>query len=102
MEPRITHQRRAEVQILDVRQPEEWATGHIADSVHIPMDEIPSRLHEIARDRPVVAVCRSGPRSDHVAQYLQRVGITAENKSGGLQQWTDDGLPLKGQQPGDR
>lgn len=95
MDPRTAYDRRSELQILDVREPEEWAAGHIHGSVHIPMRQVPARLDEIDRNRPVVAVCRSGHRSDHVAEYLRGLGIPAENMVGGLQRWAKDGLPLE-------
>ena len=94
MDPRTTYDRRREVQILDVRWPDEWAAGHISGSVHIPMEQIPERLAELDRDRPVVTVCRSGHRSDQVAEYLRQHDLPAENMPGGLEQWAIEGLPL--------
>ncbi|MFH1474756.1 MAG: rhodanese-like domain-containing protein, partial [Chloroflexota bacterium] len=49
--------------ILDVRQPEEWAAGHIPDATLIPLGDLPARLAEVPNDRQVVVVCRSGNRS---------------------------------------
>lgn len=94
MDPRATYDRRSQVQILDVREPEEWMAGHIEGAVHIPMNQVVGRLDEIDRERPVVAVCRSGRRSGEVAKRLSRLGIVAENMPGGLEQWADEGLPL--------
>lgn len=95
MDPRTTYDHRGEVQILDVREPEEWTAGHIEGAVHIPMNQVPARLDEVDRERPVVAVCRSGRRSGEVAKYLSRMGISAENMPGGMERWADEGLPLK-------
>jgi rhodanese-related sulfurtransferase len=95
LDPRATYERRSELQILDVREPDEWAEGHIPDAVHIPMAQVPERLDELDRDRPVVAVCRSGRRSGEVVDYLSRLGISAENMPGGMVQWADQGLPIK-------
>jgi rhodanese-related sulfurtransferase len=95
MDPRTTYERRNEVQILDVREADEWASGHIDGAVHIPMNEVPERLDEVDRDRPVVAVCHSGRRSGEVARYLNGVGITAENMPGGMEQWAAEGLPVE-------
>jgi rhodanese-related sulfurtransferase len=95
LDPRATYERRSELQILDVREPDEWAEGHIPDAVHIPMNQVPERLDELDRDRPVVAVCRSGRRSGEVVDYLSRLGISAENMPGGMVQWADQGLPIK-------
>jgi rhodanese-related sulfurtransferase len=95
VDPRTAYDRRGDVQILDVREPDEWAAGHIANAVHIPMNEVPERLDEFDRDRPVVAVCHSGRRSGEVARYLNGVGITAENMPGGMEQWAAEGLPVE-------
>ena len=94
MDPRTTYDLGDEVQILDVREPDEWAAGHIPGALHIPMNQVPQRLHELDRERTVVAVCRSGHRSDHVAHYLRGLGINAENMPGGLEDWANHGLPL--------
>lgn len=94
MDPRTTYDRGGEVQILDVREPDEWAAAHIPGALHIPMNQVPQRLHELDRERTIVAVCLSGHRSDHVAQYLRGLGINAENMPGGLEDWANQGLPL--------
>lgn len=94
MEPRELNEKRDEVEIIDVRKPEEWDAGRIDGAVHIPMDEVPARLGEIPTDRKVVTVCRAGNRSGTVAKQLRRQGYDAENIEGGLQRWADDDLPL--------
>jgi rhodanese-related sulfurtransferase len=80
--------------LLDVRTDDEWAYGRIAGSVHIPMDQLLQRLHEI--DDRVVCVCAVGARSARVAQFLNAQGRRAVNLDGGLQAWADSGLPLEG------
>jgi rhodanese-related sulfurtransferase len=52
MLPRSVYTRRSELQVLDVREDHEWAAGRIAGAVHIPMDQVPTRLGELDRDRP--------------------------------------------------
>ena len=96
MDPRTTYDRRNEVQILDVREADEWASGHIDGALHIPMNQVPRRLEEVSRDRPVVAVCYSGRRSGEVADFLRDRGIPAENMPGGMEQWAGQGLPVTG------
>src|SRR6185436_18048803 len=56
--------------LIDVREPYEWDTGHIASAQHIPMGQIPKRLEEIPRDAEVVMICRSGARSAHMQHHL--------------------------------
>ncbi|MBW3619382.1 MAG: rhodanese-like domain-containing protein [Actinobacteria bacterium] len=94
VDPVTAHEERDDVQFLDVREPYEWDAGHIEGAVHIPMGELNARRDEIAEDRTVVAVCRSGARSSQVAQALVRAGYPAENLDGGMQAWERAGLPF--------
>lgn len=84
-----------EVVALDVREPDEWAAGHIAGSVHIPLGELAARQAEIPTDLPLVVVCRSGGRSAQASSMLIRAGYPAENLAGGLQAWVSAGLSLE-------
>jgi len=94
VEPRETHEQRDRIQILDVREPSEWSAGHIDGAVHIPMGDLAARQQEIATDRKIVCVCRSGSRSGHVAQALLRAGYDAHNMEGGMKAWSKAGLPF--------
>lgn len=86
------------VQVIDVREPWEWALGRIAGSVHIPMREIPARLGELDPDRPVVCVCHHGVRSMHVANFLAHQGFASViNLAGGIDAWArqiDPSIPV--------
>jgi rhodanese-related sulfurtransferase len=86
--------RRREVQIVDVRWPNEWEAGRIDGARHIPQDELDDRLEEIDRDRPVVTVCRSGTRSAAAAEQLRAQGFRAENLDGGMLAWAEHGLAV--------
>jgi len=85
--------------LLDVREHDEWQRGHAAGATHIPMGEIPARLHEIDSTAELFVVCQAGGRSLRVAQYLQRNGFQPANVDGGMLAWvaagrrvvTDDG-----------
>lgn len=83
-----------DAQYLDVREPHEWAVGHIEGATHIPMSQLGARQDEIAQDRKVVCVCRSGNRSGMVTQALVNAGYDAENLEGGMQAWERAGLPF--------
>ena len=96
MNPRQVLDQKDRVQIVDVREPDEWAAGHIEGARHIPMNDVPARLGEIDRDRPVVTVCRSGARSGQVATYLAQAGFTVHNMDGGMSTWQRQGLPIEG------
>ena len=84
------------MQIVDVREPEEWAEGHMAGSVLMPMGELGSRVRELDPDDPVVTVCRSGLRSLYSAEELIYAGFRdVRSLTGGLIAWVEAGQPLE-------
>jgi len=77
--------------LLDVREPHEWNAGHLDGAIHIPMQQVPTRLDEIAKDREIVVICRSGARSARVQQFLQSQGfVGVKNLTGGMMAWRRD------------
>jgi rhodanese-related sulfurtransferase len=94
MNSKMLARQRNEVQIVDVRGPDEWEAGHVDGSVHIPADELEDRLDELDRSRPVVTVCRSGNRSTDAARVLKADGFRAESLEGGMLAWERSGLPF--------
>jgi rhodanese-related sulfurtransferase len=80
--------------VIDVREKEEWVAGHAPDARLIPMSEVEGRVNEIPTGRPAVIVCRSGGRSNTIAQLLNSRGINAVNLEGGMQAWAEAGLPV--------
>lgn len=84
----------AERDFLDVREEDEWQAGHIDGARHIPLRELSGRVGELAKGRPIVAVCRSGSRSAAAVRGLKQLGYDAENLDGGVTAWTKAGLPL--------
>lgn len=92
-------ERQGDLEIVDVREPDEWEAGHITGATHVPLDGLVSATDEtgqppFAVDGPVVAVCRTGTRSSEAAARLAVVGIEADSLDGGLEAWVDAGLPL--------
>lgn len=81
------------VAIIDVREDDEWAAGHVEGSRHLPMSALPARVGELPAG-DLVVVCRSGHRSGQVAGWLASQGRSAANLTGGLQGWADQGRPL--------
>ena len=79
--------------LLDVRTAEEWASGRIPGSLHIPMDQVVARLGEVG-DR-VLCVCAVGGRSARVTQYLKAQGREAVNVEGGVHGWAAEGGPIE-------
>jgi len=79
-----------DVQVIDVREPEEWAEGHIPQARLIPLGTLPERLEELDKEKPVIMVCRSGARSHRATEYLTYLGFDAANMVGGMLAWTGD------------
>jgi rhodanese-related sulfurtransferase len=80
--------------VLDVREGDEWAAGHIDGAVHIPLMDIPSRSAELPPDRQVLVVCKVGARSAQATAYLQALGIRAVNMAGGMWAWQAAGRQM--------
>lgn len=81
-------QRNADLLTLDVRQIGEWNVGHIKDAVHITGAELPQRLDEVPKDRPVAVVCGSGYRASVAASLLQQQDrAEVINILGGMSAW---------------
>ncbi|GAA4903088.1 MBL fold metallo-hydrolase [Streptomonospora salina] len=88
---------RGEVRLLDVRQPSEWHSGHIAEAFHITGAELADRLDEVPDDRPLAVTCGSGYRSSVATSLLARNGHSEVlNVTGGMTAWKNADLPLKG------
>jgi rhodanese-related sulfurtransferase len=94
-DPRAVHQRQSDVQIVDVREKSEWDAGRIEGSRHIPLNELMAgRSAGLDTARPVVAVCRTGNRSEVAALMLRARGFDAYNLEGGTEAWVAAGLPF--------
>lgn len=85
--------------LLDVREADEWAAGHIAGAVHVPMNAVPSRLAHtpdaLPADGPIVVVCKVGARSAQVTAWLRSQGYHALNLDGGMLAWARAGRPME-------
>lgn len=82
-------QRGEALNLIDVREDEEVALGMIPGAKHIPMNQIPERLHEIEPEEETIFICRSGYRSERVCEYLQHLGRdNVVNLEGGMLSWT--------------
>ena len=76
--------------LLDVREGWEIETAAVAGAVCIPMGEVPTRLAELDRDRPVLVMCHHGRRSAQVAYLLERSGFREViNLAGGIDAWSE-------------
>jgi glyoxylase-like metal-dependent hydrolase (beta-lactamase superfamily II)/rhodanese-related sulfurtransferase len=91
----VVEARAPEAVVLDVREPEEYAQGHIPGAVNLPQAELATRLNEVPKDRPVYVVCLAGMRSVRVSQFLAQMGYAnAASVAGGTEAWREAGKPL--------
>ena len=81
--------------LIDVRTPEEFASGHIQNAVNISVETLPARLDEVPGGTPVVVYCRSGNRSASAAQILTENGYQQVYDLGGILDWVAQGLPIQ-------
>jgi len=99
IDPHGLEEHAQDVQILDVREPDEFngPLGHIADAILIPLGELAGRVGELSRDRPIVAVCRAGSRSAQAISILQQNKFTdVANLAGGMLRWRGEAHPVEG------
>ncbi|WP_448568634.1 rhodanese-like domain-containing protein [Thermus sp.] len=84
--------------VVDVREPWEYQEGHLPGAVNIPLSTLPTRLHELPQDRPILLVCNSGNRSGVAADFLVQQGFPGDkvyNLEGGTYAWMASGLPVE-------
>ncbi len=84
--------------VLDVRQPQEFAAGHLPKARHIPLGDLAARIGEIAKfkDKPVIVTCRSGARAGSACRALKKAGFTSvHNLKGGVPAWEQANLPVE-------
>lgn len=83
--------------VLDIREDNEFHSGHIINAVHMPLAYLKDRKTELEKykNRPIIAVCRSGNRSGQACSLLKREGFeNIYNLKGGIMAWQHDSLPL--------
>ena len=87
---------RDDVIILDVREDHEYQAGHIPGATLVPLGQIPSRLDDIPKDKTVIAVCRSGNRSNQATNFLRQQGFdNVHNMTGGMNAWSQAGYKVE-------
>ncbi len=83
--------------LLDVREPSEFAAGHIEGAVNVPVKELPRRVNELPKDRglKMVAYCASGIRSAYATMFLRVYGyIDVRTLEHGIREWASAGYPV--------
>lgn len=81
-----------DLQIIDVREPNEYAFARIPNSIHIPLGQIVNRMSEIDAQRETVVHCKLGGRSARAIQLLKQAGFTGKlvNLTGGITAWSNE------------
>ncbi len=80
--------------VIDVREPFEYASGHVPGAEPLPMGAVRARLGSLPRHRPVYVICASGNRSLTAAAWLTAAGYEAFSVAGGTSAWASVGGPL--------
>ena len=80
--------------VVDVREPGEYVGGHVPGATLVPMGQLPARLSELPKDRPIYVICASGNRSLAMTGLLMRAGHDAYSVTGGTGAWARAGHPL--------
>jgi rhodanese-related sulfurtransferase len=89
---------REDAQVIDVREAEEFAAGHLPEAKNVPLAKLADRISEIERfkDKPVIVCCASGMRSGKACGELRKLGFAKiHNLSGGIDAWVGAGYPVK-------
>ena len=81
--------------VVDVREPSEYADGHLPGAVNIPMGQLPGRTDELDKETTTYVVCASGNRSGAMTDFLAGSGFDAVNIAGGTSAWIRAGRPTE-------
>jgi rhodanese-related sulfurtransferase len=81
--------------VIDVREPEEYADGHVPGAALVPLMSVPQRLAELPDASPLYVVCAVGGRSAQAVAFLTARGYDAVNVDGGTRDWLSAGYPVE-------
>ena len=76
-----------ELHLIDVRELDEWESGHIKEARFLPLSELEARVGELDKNEEYIMVCRSGGRSGRACEYMQALGYKVTNMTGGMLKW---------------
>lgn len=82
------------VPLIDVREPDEFVSGHVPGAINIPMSELVDRLEELPNEAFDV-ICHGGGRSSRAVRALETQGYDATNVEGGTSEWIAQGHPVE-------
>ncbi len=79
------------VVVIDVREADEYDSGHVPGALFVPLSELEQRVDEVPSGEPVLVICKSGGRSMRACNYLAPLGRHVTNIAGGTMAWIDSG-----------
>ena len=89
---------REDARVLDVREADEYAAGHLPDAIHIPLGKLAERIGELEKFKaqPLIVCCATGMRSGKACAELKKAGFAHLcNLNGGVDAWVGAGYPIK-------
>ena len=84
--------------VIDVRQPDEWASGHVAGAIHIPVDDIGARIDELPADKDLLFICAVGVRSGLACEMAAAMNLATDrlfNIEEGTPAWIQKSYPTE-------
>jgi rhodanese-related sulfurtransferase len=82
--------------VVDVRTPQEFATGSLPGARNVPVDKVDEKLRDIKKDKPLIVVCASGSRAGKAAAQFRASGYgEVYVLAGGIAAWREAGLPIR-------
>lgn len=78
------------VNLVDVRESDEYALGHVPAAINLPLSELVSRYTELSTDKPYHIICQMGGRSAQACAFLESEGYDVINVNGGTAAWTGE------------
>ena len=77
--------------IIDVREDDEYAAGHVSGAASLPLSEVEARMQDLPKDQTLYLICQGGGRSGKAADLLSEAGFDARSVSGGTSAWVEAG-----------
>jgi len=75
------------IQLIDVREKEEFLSQHISGSKNIPLSRLAQEINKLNKNKEIILICRSGKRSKLACEFLKEKGYNVKNLSGGILAW---------------
>jgi rhodanese-related sulfurtransferase len=87
--------------VIDVREPDEYRSGHVPGATLVPLSSVSDRLGELPAGDDLLVICRTGGRSLRAAEFMVANGVPATNVAGGTKAWIESGrVVVEGDEPG--